>query len=167
MAANYAPVRLAVNAMLILSILLASGASAGSWALTFGPAREAALARSWPTTPAVIVDVTDHLDDGYRCRFSYQVNGRTYESSRQALQPKVIRYPRKVGDPATCFVDPADPSNAVLDREAPFESEDSILLAVALVSVAFLVKSLLVRFSILRVTVDVLTGQRLTYREMR
>jgi len=153
--------------MLVLAILLAVGASAGSWVLTFGPTREAELARSWTTAPAVIVEVTDHFDDGYRCRFSYQVDGRTYESSRQALSRKVNRNPRRVGDPATCFVDPTDPSNAVLDREVLFESEDGIVLVAALVAIAFLVKALLVRFSMLRVIVDGRTGQRLTYREMR
>lgn len=166
MPAKHASVRHAANAMLALSILLAAGMSAASWALTFGPAREAARARSWPTAPAVIVEVTPDKV-GYRIRFSYQVDGRTYESSRQTLAPKAVRSPRGVGDPATCFVDPTDPSNAVLDREVQFESEDGIMLAVALVAIAFLVKALLVRFSLLRVTVDVRTGQRLTYREMR
>jgi len=163
---KHAGVRHAVNAMLALSICLAATFSWASYALTFVPAREAERAKAWTVVPAVIVAASDHQDDGYRCRFAYTVDGRTYESERDALKPVVVTHPWTVGAPATCFVDPEDPTSAVMDRETHFSSGDGIVLAAAAIAWAMLVKALLVRFSILRVRVDVHTKERLTYREM-
>ncbi len=60
--AKHAGARRAVNAMLAVSLGLAAAMSAASYALTVGPAREAARAQSWVAVPDIIVAASDHLE---------------------------------------------------------------------------------------------------------
>lgn len=81
-----------------------------------------AAAKSWRATPCRIVE---HRRQSIE--YEYVVAGRTYRSDREDLLPgdsgDVARWRRElrarfpVDQPATCYVDPLDPTSAVLDRD--------------------------------------------------
>lgn len=107
------------------------------WAMTIGPLLEILAARSWVPTPARILAsrVAAHSDsDGNTYRvdilFAYTFEGVERRSSRYDFSRGsssgygtkaaiVSQYP--VGAETTCYVNPRDPSEAVLRRE-PFKA---------------------------------------------
>jgi hypothetical protein len=97
------------------------------------PALSVLSARNWPATPCQVVssDVQRHRGSKggttYRVDvlYSYEVNGREFRSNRYAFMGGsssgykgkaaiVARYP--AGAKAVCFVNPSDPTEAVLER---------------------------------------------------
>jgi hypothetical protein len=106
--------------------------SAVMWFLTGRPLVRIADAKSWVATPCTVLasEVVSHPgDDGTTysalVRYRYQVGGREYQSDRYdfstgstsssaGYQEVVDRFPPESG--CTCFVDPRDPTRAVLDR---------------------------------------------------
>ncbi|HEY2585765.1 MAG TPA: DUF3592 domain-containing protein [Tepidisphaeraceae bacterium] len=97
--------------------------------------RARAVATGWDKVPCTILDstVTEHPETGsgedrttysVEVRYRYTVSGRTYESSRLNVFPPFAgsrpekqaianRYPP--GSTAVCYVNPADPTDAVLE----------------------------------------------------
>lgn len=99
--------------------------------LTIHPLILIVTARSWVSVPCVIASShvqTDTSGDSPTYHvgavFRYQFDGRSYESTRHDFIPGstsakrarqfVARFPE--GAETTCFVDPSDPQQAVLDR---------------------------------------------------
>jgi hypothetical protein len=93
------------------------------------PAMRMLRAREWTETPCVIQDseVSHHSDGTYSVdiSYTYRVGGQTLTSDRYSLtessssgfdakQAIVDRYP--AGSRTVCFVNPADPSDAVIER---------------------------------------------------
>jgi hypothetical protein len=93
--------------------------------------REGAAARAWVPTPCTVVtsrfaegpsEKTSYLEFSFSYHFSgkefvsqrYSILSPSYESRRAAARA------HPVGESATCFVDPADPKQAVIDREVNF-----------------------------------------------
>jgi len=116
------------------------------------PALRLADARGWQATPCTIVSssVRSHAsDDGTTysidIMYEYETGGRTWRSNRydfvggsssgyDGKQAVVDRYP--AGSTSTCWVDPDDPSQAVLDRDP------SVRYLVGLVPLIFLIPGL-------------------------
>ena len=106
--------------------------SAVMWFLLGRPLVRIVEARSWTETPCTIVssEVMAHAGDdsttySVAVHYRYRVQGREYESDRydfstgsssgyDAKQAIVERFTPAA--PCTCYVDPADPTRAVLDR---------------------------------------------------
>lgn len=106
--------------------------------------------RNWIATPCVIVsrDVEESRnsdgEDSYRvvARYRYQVDGREYvgnrdnwsfgDSSGHESKRRIVRS-LPAGMDATCYVDPANPAEAVLSREVGWEA------AFVLIPVVFIV----------------------------
>ncbi len=102
------------------------------WWLMLSPLQWISRARSWQTTPCTVVSSSlaqqsDSDGTTYRIEivYRYLFGGREYQSSRynfqtawsgdaSSKQAVVDRY--TPGEACTCFVDPAEPSRAVLDR---------------------------------------------------
>lgn len=115
----------------VFAVFLAGGALTGKVFL-LDPLLDVLAARSWAATPCVVLssDVMRHPgNDGetfsVAVRFRYAFGGATYESARYGFEPGsssgydgkkevVDRHP--AGLETTCWVDPGDPSRAVLDR---------------------------------------------------
>lgn len=103
------------------------------WSLAVDPTLRTLAARSWPDVPCTIVSsavIAHEGGDGatyeIAIRYRYEFGGKTYEgqrysffgvpSSGRAGKERVVRrYPP--GLETVCFVNPADPSEAVLTRE--------------------------------------------------
>lgn len=112
-------------------LFFAVGAVTG-YAFFVRPAWKIALAKDWPTVPCEIVESgvkTNHDSDGDTHRvavhYRYRVAGEEFESNRysffggsssgyRAKQAIADRY--RAGSSATCFVNPGDPTDAVLER---------------------------------------------------
>ncbi len=95
------------------------------------PVVQAIKARSWPEVPCTILEssVLSHENDGttysVKVAYEYEVDGRLYRSNRyrfmtgsssgyEGKAAVVARLPS--GSRSVCYVDPRDPSRAVLDR---------------------------------------------------
>lgn len=103
-----------------------------TWLLFIRPVLGIAAAKSWPEVPCEIVssEVASHSsDDGttysIEITYRYEVDGRAYVSNRYGFTigsssgykgkaQVVAAHPP--GSRATCFVNPADPTDAVMDR---------------------------------------------------
>jgi len=99
------------------------------------PVLDVWAARSWPATPRSIVssEVGKYQGNsgptyGVKIVFTYRVGGQQYESptydflngtssSHDEKQAVVNQYPP--GKRTVCYVDPSDPTDAVLDRDYP------------------------------------------------
>jgi hypothetical protein len=98
--------------------------------------RQVQSARKWVATRGTVTKsrVRSHRDsskqsDGYDAEplvtYEYDVDGEHYRASRisfgeikgEAVQPTLDKYP--VGEPVQIYYDPADPHQAVLERDAP------------------------------------------------
>jgi hypothetical protein len=119
------------GAMLFFSVFLIAGLVA-TWFLLLRPLARVYDARQWPATSCTVVssEVKSHSDsDGttysVHIVYRYTVNGRDYQSDRynfmggsssgyNSKKTVVRRYPP--GKPAFCYVNPRDPSDAVLER---------------------------------------------------
>ena len=75
---------------------------------------------SWDKTPCQIVDL------GHALRYDYQWEGRTYSSGQYDLGPfgwgvaenfQRIKVESPIGSETVCYVNPADPSQAVLSQK--------------------------------------------------
>ncbi len=106
----------------------------GSYLQLLQPAWKVASASRWEPQPCVILDSRVVESDGLRPRdhhyrpeilYSYQVDGAEYKSSQYGFfkpflglssgsEAAVAQHP--VGSTAECYVNPADPTEAVLDR---------------------------------------------------
>lgn len=122
------------GAILLFGIFLIAGAATGYF-LVIRPILNIIAARGWTAVPCEIVSsrVRSHSDsDGTTYSvdivYRYRVNGRSYSSNRYNVMigsssgysgkaQVVSSYP--AGSKAQCYVDPADPSSAVLDRSVP------------------------------------------------
>lgn len=91
---------------------------------------------SWTEVPATILEarLESHAGDdsttySVKARYRYELDGRSYESTRVSLHggsDNIGHYHQKLarileshlvsGEPYPCFVDPRDPSQAILDR---------------------------------------------------
>jgi len=116
--------------ILFFSVFLVAGLVA-TWFLLFRPLARVHDARQWPATPCTVVssEVQSHSDsDGttysVHIVYRYTVNGHEYQSRRydfmggsssgyKGKQAVVRRYPP--GKKAVCYVNPRDPSDAVLE----------------------------------------------------
>ncbi|MBM3860079.1 MAG: DUF3592 domain-containing protein [Verrucomicrobia bacterium] len=116
--------------LLFFSVFLLAGLAA-TWFLLIRPIARVYEARQWPATPCVVVSsqVRSHSDsDGttysVHIVYRYTVNRRDYQSDRydfmggsssgrKGKQAIVRRYPP--GKEAVCYVNPRDPSDAVLE----------------------------------------------------
>lgn len=97
------------------------------------PVMKVVEGRSWSEVPCTVVSssVTTHSDSdgttyGVEIRYRYEVDGRSYTSDRRSFavdgsssgrsgkEKFVANHPP--GKAMTCYVDPADPASAVLDR---------------------------------------------------
>ena len=98
--------------------------------------------REWAETPAQILSVEIEKDgDGskatyrFAMRYQYEVNGQTHISERVTAfggSDNVSRYHKKnyarykplfnAKNPITCWVDPADPTQAIIDRVPRFDA---------------------------------------------
>lgn len=103
------------------------------WWLMLGPLYKISRARSWETTPCTVVSSqlgmqSDSDGTTYRAEvlYRYVYGGREYESSRYDFEtayssgsaPKQAIVDRfAAGAACTCFVDPAEPARAVLNRD--------------------------------------------------
>jgi len=105
------------------------------WFLTVSPLLKLQDAENWPAVPCVIVSsqVESHDSDegttySVDILFRYTVEGKEYRSDtydvslgsssgRQGKQAIVNAHP--VGMKTTCFVNPDDPTDAIISREAP------------------------------------------------
>ncbi len=112
-------------------VFLAAGAAV-MWFVMGRALMRVGEAKSWTATPCTVLasEVVTHAgDDGNTysalVRYSYLFGGREYQSDRydfstgstsnfEAHQQAVERF--VVGSSCTCFVDPSDPTRAVLDR---------------------------------------------------
>jgi hypothetical protein len=115
----------------LFAIFLLAGL-AGTWWLLIRPTLKVVAARTWNEVPCRILasEVRSHRDDDgptYRVDifYEYQVNGQRYWSSRyhfltgsssgyEGKRALVRRYP--AGTTRSCFVNPANPDEAVLHR---------------------------------------------------
>lgn len=106
--------------------------SVATWAFAVRPLYRVISARSWMAVPCTIVSsrVIEHdSDDGYTYSvglvYRYDFGGRTYtadrykfstgsSSGRKGKQAIVAQFPP--GRDATCYVNPADPTEAVIER---------------------------------------------------
>lgn len=94
--------------------------------------------RSWAATPCVIESITHRIsetDGPYTLdvRYTYEVAGQTYvgtsvdldgnptTSDFREIQRLLVAFPAGP-EPATCYVDPAEPSRAVLRQAATWEA---------------------------------------------
>lgn len=117
--------------MILFLVTVAGGA--GTWFLLVRPLSRVVRAARWPAVDCRIVSssVGTHSDsDGTTYSidivYEYSVDGRAYRSERYdffleasssgyaSKEAVVERYP--AGSTAVCYVDPGDPSDAVLDR---------------------------------------------------
>jgi hypothetical protein len=110
----------------------------------------------WHAAPCVIT--ASRLDgDRPAIEYLYEVGPKSYRSSRIALYPQafssrsaaaavVARYPR--GKAAECFVNPADPTDAVLSRD--LIRDLVVLLPAGLLSLLVMTASFLAYFGLLR-----------------
>ena len=118
----------------------------GCLAATFMIVKPLALvtsARSWVETPAKILDINLNSNSGGKggttysiaIRYQYEFNGQTHTSERFSAdigsdnissyhQDNYHRYYSFFGRnmPISCFVNPNDPSQAIIDRKPRFES---------------------------------------------
>lgn len=112
--------------------LFAAAGSFTFWMFTIRPFWGIYQAQSWAETPCTIVssEVEVHAGDGdtysIEIKYDYTFDGRPHRgeryhfmygassSGRKGKQAVVDRYPR--GLQTTCYVDPDDPSQAVLNR---------------------------------------------------
>lgn len=117
--------------VLFFAIFLVVGLLAGRTFL-WEPLRNAVRARSWVEAPCVVLssEVERHRGDEtdtfrVAIRYRYSFGGATYESGRYDFEPRpssgrsakqaiVARHP--AGLESTCFVNPENPSEAVVDR---------------------------------------------------
>jgi uncharacterized protein DUF3592 len=108
------------------------------------PARRVREAKSWRETPCVIVFSAvkeDETDSGlYTILMTYQYAfaGRTYTSSRYSFSVLATagsilkkRVTRRLapGTTATCYVNPNDPQDAVIDRRLTWDMVSSAVFA--------------------------------------
>jgi hypothetical protein len=109
----------------------------GTWFLGVKPMLRAVDARSWPVVPCIILssEVETHdSDDGYTYSvaivYRYEVGGRAFTSDRYKFfggsssgrtgkEAIVDQYPR--GSTAVCYVNPTDPTDAVIQRGFSWE----------------------------------------------
>lgn len=133
--------------ILLFSVFLLVGLVAG-WFLLVQPVRRVWEAREWPAVRCTVVSSRVRSHDGrdsttysVHIVYRYTVNGRAYQSDRydfmvgsssgyEGKQAIVNRYPP--GKEAICYVNPRDPSDAVLERRA------TPLMLLALFPFAFL-----------------------------
>ncbi len=115
----------------LFSIFLLAG-SAGTYFFFVQPLLQVSAARNWQTVPCVIIssEVEEHADnDGstysVKITYKYEIDGQEFQSDRYKFmggsssgragkQAVVDQYP--AGEESKCFVDPNDPSEAVLER---------------------------------------------------
>jgi Protein of unknown function (DUF3592) len=104
---------------------------AATWFLLVRPVLKILAAKSWTATPCLVLssEVRSHRGKSttysVNILFEYEVNGRRFKSNRYSFmggsssgrdgkEEIVRRFPR--GRTATCFVNPRDPTDAVLHR---------------------------------------------------
>lgn len=124
-----------VGCMVMFCGVFGIGGLVGVWLMMVQPVLRAKAAQSWVQAECEITSshlVKDQDSEGetfYRPQitYRYEVEGRAYESSRYsfldvasdndvgAKRRALERYP--AGMRTTCWVDPANPASAVLDRE--------------------------------------------------
>lgn len=119
-------------------------------------------ARSWLKVPAIVLEAeldstnTHHTDSITRrvlTRYSYKVGARTFVGTQVALVDwkddsdyaakcyRLLRSARDEGTPLHCYVNPADPTDSVLDRSfrtEPFLSMSFMCAGFCFVSIASL-----------------------------
>lgn len=117
--------------VLLFGIFLIAGLTT-TWPLLLRPATRLARAQSWPAVPCRIVssevgNVSTGEGDSYRpfVLYRYTLAGREYRSNRITFAPatggksagaRAVARQYRPGSAATCYVDPGDPTMAVLDR---------------------------------------------------
>ena len=132
---------------------------AGAAVLVLGfvrPLKRSLALEDWRAVPCVIA--SSRLDRGRPAiEYLYQVGPKTYRSGRIALYPRafsapasarelVERYP--AGKSTDCYVNPADPTDAVLSRDPV---RDALVLAPAgLLALVVMVTSVLAGFGLFR-----------------
>lgn len=106
-------------------------------------------ARDWQPTRCTIIANKLDADDKFQFEFQYEVDGKRYSSDRHGFlvigteefdlfRELISRYP--AGSDATCYVNPDDPNDIVLDRDVPGRVwANSPLILFVLVGVAGLV----------------------------
>jgi len=117
---------------LVFGLFLALGASM-TWAFLLRPALKIAAARSWPVVPCQVLasGVRSHRGDksttySVNILYAYEYEGRPFRANRYSFftgsssgyggkAAVAARYP--AGRRAECFVNPADPTEAVLNRD--------------------------------------------------
>lgn len=86
-------------------------------------------ARSWPAVECRIVDSHVEYNSGnsrLAVTYDYTVGGKEYQSSRYEFSTFYTSRPQRVSDElqpgklAQCYVDPEDPSQAVIERDFTF-----------------------------------------------
>ncbi|HEV8066747.1 MAG TPA: DUF3592 domain-containing protein [Planctomycetaceae bacterium] len=120
----------------------------GGWFIYAGMQEhwECAAARAWAPTPCTVV-TSRFIDTGGRkssyleFSFSYHFSGKDFVSHQYSIQAKpyesraAAARAHPVGEIATCFVNPADPKRAVIDREVDFKVSLSEIAAASWFSV--------------------------------
>lgn len=123
----------ATGCMILFFGAFAAAGSFTFWMFTIRPFWGIASAQRWVETPCTIVSSEIEVHDGddgdtysIEIKYDYEYDGRPYRgeryhfmygmssSGRSGKQEVVKRYP--VGLQTTCYVDPNDPSEAVLNR---------------------------------------------------
>ena len=117
-------------AFVFFGIFLLGGVVASYFALV-GPVLNVLQARSWPATRCMILSsqVQSHRGDSTTYSmdvlYSYEVNGREFRSNRHSFMggsssghkgKAAIAARYQPGSSSTCYVNPSDPSEAVLER---------------------------------------------------
>src|SRR5262245_19514353 len=115
--------------MTIIVCLLFSGVGLVFTVLLAGVARKVIAARSWQPTSCTILESRLVRDNeglcGVSARFSYQIGGASYVADRyeffQSYSSACDSHRETVdrlraGTPVECWVDPAHPTEAVIDR---------------------------------------------------
>ena len=129
-----------------LTLLFVGAGLAGTWTQFGRPLLQVRAARHWQATPCWIVptlerDPAANGADSPRARFHYVVGGTEYQSSRFSffdhLEEKKGRSRLDAtARQATCYVNPADPADAVLDRGlTPAAAIGLIPLGIAVVGI--------------------------------
>lgn len=134
------PARQAAVKLVLGAVTLAVGA--GLILVRHVTLRDTTAAREWVETPCV-VEQAEFIqgDEGERTlslRYRYRYGGEVFYSDRLDLLPgsmgddvsweRQLLAKHPAGSEATCYVDPRDPSNAVLDREHGASAAGNLLL---------------------------------------
>ena len=111
---------------LFLGVFVVAGSATGFF-MSARPLYQAFVARGWtPTACEVVSSRVEHSDDTARADivYRYTVGGREYTSNRYHFMPgstndstvPAVVAQHAPGTKFECYVDPADPSNAVINR---------------------------------------------------